>query len=82
MAFQPRAQVRREHLTPHRIVVACRAGAQLTRCLGRRGEIFLLQPPGVRVESQHALAAIKSGVLTPADRGLFPGNIQSWKAWP
>lgn len=77
MTIPVRSQVR---LTPQRIIRACRRGARLTRCLGRRGEIFILQPPGVRVELQHALAAIKSGALMPADRGLFPGNVQSWGA--
>ena len=69
-----------QNLTPGRIIRTLRAGARLCRHHGRAGGTYTLQPPGLRVEPEHALAAIAGGALEPAGDGLFPGYSQSWTA--
>jgi hypothetical protein len=79
MALPTRAQDRRSRLTPQKIIKACRRGARVTRCLGR-AEVYILQPPGLRLVPRYAKRAIASGELVPIDDGLFPGNTQTFTA--
>ena len=48
------------------VSIADIAGAALCKTHGRAGVIFTLQPPGVKVRTKHAHAAIMSGALLPA----------------
>jgi len=74
--------VKRTSPTPAVIVKSCLRGAKLCKSVTRRGTVFSLQPPGVRVERHHALQAIASGRLTPSRDGLFANSNQSWEAAP
>ena len=50
---------------------------QLCKAHGRVGVIFTLQPPGTKVKTRYAHAAIVSGALRPRNDGLF-GHVQTW----
>lgn len=71
----------RRPVNGHMVVIRCRAGAKLCKSYRRAGVIFTLQPPGVKVKTKHAHAAIMSGALVPMNDGLF-GHVQTWIADP
>jgi hypothetical protein len=60
------------------IIEHCAAGASLCRTYSSRGVKFTIQPPGLRVKTEHAEAAIASGALQPMYDGFFGDTTQTW----
>jgi hypothetical protein len=66
----------------YQIVRRCCAGAVLCKSHGRAGVSYTLQPPGTKVKTRYARAAINSGALTPLHDGLFADQTQTWVVTP
>jgi len=72
-----RAASAKRPIKGNQIVRRCCAGAVLCKSHGRAGVSYTLQPPGTKVKTRYARAAIMSGALVPMRDGLF-GHVQTW----